>query len=287
MVNRIWQHMFGRGIVSTPNNFGALGKQPSHPELLDYLATTFVENGWSIKKMIRTIALSRTYQLGTHRHLQNESIDPQNISLWHASPRRLEVEPLRDAILAVSGQLNLTPPEGSTVTPIGQKLARDVPYDKINPDNKHRTVYLPIVRNYEALILQEFDFASSSLVVGQRAETTTAKQALFLLNNKFLIEQSQATALLILKRHPEDLDACIRLTYLRALTRQPTASELGVVKRYLDQAEKSLTKSHPDAPARRQLAFASFVQTIFSSAEFRYLIQPATETQLTAWRNND
>ena len=281
MVNRIWQHLLGVGIVPTPNNFGTIGKPPTHPKLLDFLAITFKENNWSVKKMIRLIVLSRTYRLSTADNKANLLIDPQNVYLWKASSRRLEAEPIRDAILAVSGELDLTPAQGSTVTPIGQKLARDVPYEKINPANKKRSVYLPIVRNYEPHIFQEFDFASSSLVVGQRATTTTAKQALFFLNNEFILAQSEATAKLLLKKAPKDLEACIRLTYLRALNRQPTAEEIKHVKIYLKQAEKDLVKSQPDVNKRRQLALASFVQVIFSSAEFRYLVQPPTEKQTT------
>ncbi|VAX39923.1 FIG00929654: hypothetical protein [hydrothermal vent metagenome] len=274
MVNRIWQHLLGRGLVTTPNNFGALGKAPSHPQLLDYLAVTFAEKKWSVKKMIRFIVLSRTYQLATHRNQANELIDPKNIFLWKATSRRLEVEPLRDAILAASGELNLTPPQGSTVTKLGQKLARYIPYEKINPANKHRSVYVPIVRNYEMHIMQEFDFASSSLVVGKRSETTTAKQALFLLNNDFIIKQAEAMARLLLKQKPQSIGARIRLAYIRTLSRQPTATELNTVKQYITRAEKKLLKTHPDAQQRRQLVLASFVQMIFGSAEFRHLIQP-------------
>ncbi len=282
MVNRIWQHLFGRGIVATPNNLGSLGKAPSHPELLDYLALNFVEKGWSVKNTIRSIVLTRTYQLSTHADKGNLLIDPQNISLWRATPRRLEVEPLRDAILAVSGELDLTPPKGSTVTKLGQKLARDIAYDKINPVNNHRSVYAPIVRNFEMHIMQEFNFASSNLVVGQRSNTTTAKQALFMLNNKFILKQSEATARLLLKQQPRNVDACINLAYLRALGRHPSANELSAVKQYLDHAEQKLLKTHPDKQQRRQLVLAGFVQMIFSSAEFRYLIQPPTPQQTTA-----
>ncbi len=281
MVNRIWQHLFGIGIVPTPNNFGTIGKPPTHPELLDFLAITFMENKWSVKKMIRMLVLSRTYRLSTVDDEANRLIDPQNVYLWKATARRLEAEAIRDAILAVSGELDLTPAEGSTVTPIGQKLARDVPYEKLNPPSKKRSVYLPIVRNYEPHIFQEFDFASSSLVVGQRATTTTAKQALFFLNNDFILAQSEATAKLLMKQAPQDVDARIRLAYLRALSRQPSTDEIAHVKQYLEQAEKDLAKAEPDAAKRRLRALASFVQVIFSSAEFRYLIQPPQQKQTT------
>lgn len=129
--------------------------------------------------------------------------------------------------------------------------------------------------------MQEFNFASSSLVVGQRATTTTAKQALFFLNNDFILQQSDATARLLLKKNPENLDACIRLAYLRALNRQPTATELNTANKYLELAEKTLIEKQSDAAKRRQLALASFVQMVFSSAEFRYLIQPPNEQQTT------
>ena len=271
-VNRVWHHLFGRGLVPSVNNFGTLGDRPSHPELLDHLAIRFVENDWSIKSLIRSLVLSRAYQLDTRTNVANFQKDPDNVFLWRMTPRRLEVEPLRDAILAVSGQLNLTPGQGSTVTALGQQLARAVSADKLNPPNHHRTVYLPVVRHYTAQMLQEFDFAASSLVVGDRAETTTSQQALFFLNSDFIQEQAEATARLLRELRPDDAAAQIHLAYERALSRPPSPAELTRVKGFLQQVTARLQEKYPQAQRRQTVALASFVQTLFGSAEFRYLI---------------
>lgn len=283
MVNRIWQHLFGRGIVETTNNFGVLGRKPSHPELLDYLATTYIKQGWSTKKMIRSLVLTRTYQLSTHLDESGLSIDPKNVYLWRASPRRLQVEPIRDSMLAVSGELDLTPAKGSTITPVGQKLARDVPYEKLNPDSNHRSVYLPVVRSYPRHMMQEFDFAASTLIVGSRSSETTAKQALFMLNNELVIQQAQAAARLIINKIPKDQTAQVKLIYLRSLSRLPTEEEQETAISYLVKAKEKLNKNVADEIKREELALASFIQMIFSSTEFRYLIQPvSSERQLTS-----
>src|SRR5262249_43256180 len=120
MVNRVWLHLFGRGLVATPDNFGASGQPPSHPELLDYLAVTFVEDGWSVKKLIRRLVLSRAYQLAARPHAANQEADPDNVYLWRAAKRRLDAEALRDSMLAVSGLLERTPAKGSPVGRAGE-----------------------------------------------------------------------------------------------------------------------------------------------------------------------
>ncbi len=274
MVNRIWHHLFGRGLVPTVNNFGTLGDEPSHPQLLDYLAVRFMENGWSTKRLIRSLVLSRVYQLSTRKDARCFEADPRNILLWRMTPRRLEVEALRDAILAVSGQLDLSRPRGSPVTALGQQLARGVPWEKLNPASNHRTVYLPVVRHYAPHMLQVFDFAASSLVVGSRAETTTSQQALFLLNNDFILQQAAATARLLVDRYPHDAAAQIRQAYRRALSRPPTADEREMAGDFLRRATTALTDRYDQARQRHTVALASFVQTLFGSAEFRYLIHP-------------
>ena len=115
MANRVWLHLIGRGLVPTPDNFGASGLPPSHPALLDHLAVTFADNGWSVKKLIRTIVLSRAYQLSSQFDAKNYEADPDNVLVWRMPQRRLEAEALRDAMLALSGRLDLTPPKGSPV----------------------------------------------------------------------------------------------------------------------------------------------------------------------------
>ncbi len=278
IVNRVWHHLFGRGLVESVDNFGALGKRPSHPKLLDYLAVRFMENDWSIKELIRSIVLSRTYRLSTHYDRQNGRIDPENSLYWRMSPRRLEVEPLRDAILSASGALNLRRPSGSPVTKLGQKLARKFPYKKMNPANHHRTVYLPVVRHYLPHMLQEFDFPSSSLVIGDRAETTVPAQALFLLNSDFILEQSKKMAKRLFKSEAKGKTRRIVLAYRLTLSRSPSIEEVTEAASYLSQSQKGLRSRYPEKERRRLLAWAGLCQALFASAEFRYLIEPPRQS---------
>ena len=148
MVNRIWHHLFGRGIVPTVDNFGMLGKPPSHPQLLDDLALRFVQEGWSVKRIVRAVVLSRTYQLSSHVVPQNVAVDPDVELFWRQVPRRLDAEAIRDALLAVSGQLDLSRPDGSTVTGLGDQLVRGIPLEKLHPPSNRRSVYLPVFRDY-------------------------------------------------------------------------------------------------------------------------------------------
>ncbi len=272
MVNRVWHHLFGRGLVPSVNNFGSIGEPPSHPELLDHLAVRFVEEGWSVKRLIRSLVLSRSYQMSTRKDPGNMQLDPENVWRWRMTPRRLEVEPLRDAILTVSGQIDLSRPDGSTVTQLGQQLARQVSWEKLNPESNRRSVYLAAVRHYAPHMMQEFDVAASSLVVGDRAETTTSQQALFFLNSDFVLDQALATARSLIDESPDDPAARIRTAYRRAVSRAPTAIEVRRATEFVEQTAERLSADDEDPSENRTLALASFVQTLFGSAEFRYLI---------------
>lgn len=287
MVNRVWHHLFGRGLVSSVNNFGVLGEPPTHPRLLDHLAVRFMDDGWSVKKLIRRLVLSRVYRLSTRKDPEHFRQDPDNRWRWRMTPRRLEVEPLRDAILAVSGGLDLSRPDGSSVTSLGQQLARGVSWDKLNPDSRRRTVYLPVVRHYAPHMLQEFDFAASSLVVGDRAETTTSQQALFFLNSDFVFEAARDTARLLMRRHPGETRRQIDRAYRRAFSRHASADELAVAAKFLKRVSAVLEQEQPDAAAAglHERALASLIQALFGSAEFRYLIHaPDVEAARVAAR---
>ncbi len=190
IVNRIWYHLLGRGLVESVDNFGLMGKEPSHPELLDSLAVQFMHEGWSVKQMIRAIVLSRTYQLSCQVDEANMQLDPDNRQLWRSTPRRLSVEAIRDAILAVSGQLDLDPPKSSSVTDLGDQMVRGVALEKLQPANNHRSIYLPVVRDYLPDLFDRFDFPSPSLVSGHRGATNVPAQALYLRNSPFVTEQA-------------------------------------------------------------------------------------------------
>jgi hypothetical protein len=247
------------------DNFGMLGEIPSHPELLDHLATQLVRDEWSLKKLIRTIVLSRTYQLSSAYNATAAEADPDNTLLWRHSVRRLEGESIRDAMLAVSGKLNLTPPIGSPVTKSGNievKNGNDREFAKFQ--NTHRSVYLPMVRNAEPEMLVTFDLPDTELVVGDRSVTTVPAQSLFLLNSSWAIEQATALAERVLSLPGLGDDARIEKVFRLALGRDANATELARLKSYLES--ESPAGGSPDKQAWSRLC-----QTIFAAAEFRYI----------------
>jgi cytochrome c553 len=242
MVNRIWQHLFGQGLVTTSDNFGVMGDTPSHPELLDYLAIEFSRNGWSVKSMVRSLVLTRTYQLSSAEVLSNVEVDPGNKLLWRHEPRRLDAEELRDAALAAAGNLDLTRPEASPArdlkvvelldsSPVARRL------ELTSRRSVSRSVYLPLLRNLTPLPLQVFDFAEQGMVTGTRDATTVATQALFLLNDTFIRKQSIGVAQHVLNRDGLEDAARIDLAYRLVLGRSATAAELSRVSEYVSDYE--------------------------------------------------
>jgi len=269
MVNRVWHHLFGRGLVSSVDNFGVIGQPPTHPELLDTLAIGFIEDGWSVKRLIRMIMLSRTYQLSSSVNPENLKIDPDNRFYWRASPRRLEAEVIRDAILAVSGQLVLDRPTGSTVTALGDQLVRGIPVDKIQPPSNHRSVFLPIVRDYVPELFDLFDFPSPSLVSGSRSVTNVPAQALYLRNSTFVAEQAtHASRRLLASTHAVDDAMRADLSVRWALSRSITDTEREGALQLVNQ----IRKAAPEGGNAEEDAWAAWFHTLFTTAEFRYLV---------------
>jgi cytochrome c553 len=272
-VNRIWQHLFGRGIVRTINNFGANGDRPTHPELLDWLATEFRSNGWSVKTAIRQIMNSRTYRLASSNDEKALAVDPDNNLLWKANHRRLEVEAMRDAMLFASGQIDLKPEQGSIVARVGNgNVGRTLqPSQFVSKTNK-RSVYLPIVRGALPEILKIFDFPEPSIIAGSRDVTTVATQALFMMNSDFVITQANELAARVLA---EDMDDAQRVqrTYEITLSRQPTDDEVQMVLKYVAETATSLgsTEDKKNSDELKKQAWAAFAQAMFGSAEFRYI----------------
>jgi hypothetical protein len=268
MVNRIWQHLFGAGIVSTPNDFGQLGEAPTHPELLDYLAVRFQEEGWSIKRMIRTIMLSRVYQLSTAHNEANLAGDPENRLLGRANRRRLEVEAIRDAMLSIGGQLDRERPTSSPLSNLGmdlieRKLRQEGPVvdPSIYPTN-HRTIYIPIIREEEPRLLALFDFPNTGAAAGQRSATSVATQALFMMNNPFVSEQARHTAERLLKTDGLDAANRVDLAYRLILSRPADEREQAEGADYVNAFRGG--KNTIDA-------WTNFCQVLFASAEFRHL----------------
>jgi hypothetical protein len=180
MVNRIWQHHFGQGLVRTPSNFGALGERPTHPELLDHLARQFMDSGWSIKKLHREMLLSAVYQSSSRADARQEEIDADNRLLWRMGRRRLEVEAWRDAMLAVAGTLDST---------LGGPSA-----DLADPVNRRRTLYGKVSRHDLDPLLRLFDFPDPNITSGARTSTTVPLQQLFVLNGEFMVRNARALA---------------------------------------------------------------------------------------------
>ncbi|HEY1084913.1 MAG TPA: PSD1 and planctomycete cytochrome C domain-containing protein [Prosthecobacter sp.] len=232
-VNRIWQHLFGDGLVTTVDNFGVNGDRPSHPELLDYLAQEFVRQGWSTKKLVRTLALSHVYRLGTEAPAGHVETDPANRLVWRHSPRRLSAEEMRDSMLASAGRL-VKKPEASPVNKLRMVEMRDNGAEAaalhVTADQAvQRSVYLPLLRGVTPKALEAFDPVEQTLVSGQRTQTTVPTQALYLMNSTFVRQQSLELAGRLLKQAPassQDLDERVRQAYLLTLGREPTRQEV-------------------------------------------------------------
>ena len=274
MVNRIWLHLFGRGLVPTPDNFGAAGQQPSHPELLDHLAVTFMENGWSVKTLIRQLVLSRAYQLDSRFDARANEADPDNVLVWRMSKRRLEAEAVRDAMLAVSGQLDRAKPKGSAVARFGDgnsgAMQRAGAFDARLPV---RSVYLPVLRNNFLDSLALFDFPDPGLIVAERATTTVPAQGLYLLNSPFVMRQAEMAATQLLSDSDVDCDCQrIRAAYLRVLNRPPTEEEQTAIEKFLASYGhgQATPSAHPAGPTDPQAVWAAIYQALFASAEFLY-----------------
>jgi cytochrome c553 len=279
MVNRVWLHLFGRGLVPTADNFGAAGHAPSHPELLDYLAVSFAdEHKWSVKKLIKSVVMSRAYRLDSKNDKKNFEVDPDNAFVWRMSPRRLDAEAMRDSMLAVSGQLNEKPPVGSAVSragegPAGGRFgAGGGPGGAAagnDPRNANRSVYLPIVRDNLPEALALFDAPDPSLIAADRPTTTVPAQGLFLLNNPFVIRASEAAADKIMKGTTTDTER-IRQAYLTFYGRPPNEKELQNAEKFLAAYQAQLAKDRVPQLRRERETWAAFAQALFASAEFQY-----------------
>ncbi len=346
MVNRIWNSLLGQGIVASTDNFGVTGQPPSHPELLDYLAIKFVQSDWSVKTIVKEIATSRVYRMSSAFNQRAHDYDPSNTLLWRANPRRLDAEGLRDAMLAISGEIDLERTRGSEVAKAGymrvrdgvlgdargqarealakmrsnltaetQQRIRDAARENGNngtgrnrfrgrnrgnrlgqgmpsrndqqsireryqqeigktlrkitnaldmEDAKFRSIYLPIVRDAVPRSLDVFDFPDSSIVVGVRESSNTANQALYMLNNPFVLQQSEVFSERVTKAAAstqQRIDLAFRLAYGRL----PTSGERNATAFFLRDAVKTTS------PENRSQVFAMFCQSLLASAEFRYI----------------
>ncbi|MDA0283572.1 MAG: DUF1553 domain-containing protein, partial [Planctomycetota bacterium] len=227
MANRIWQHLFGRGIVASTDNFGVLGQRPTHPELLDHLAIEFVENGWSIKQLIRSLMLTRTYQMDSRVDPAYADSDPQNL-WWHRMPiRRLEGEAIRDAMLTVSGRLDPTlqgapVPVYLTAFMQGRGRPGSGPLD----GNGRRSIYTSVNRNFLPPMMLAFDTPIPFTSIGQRTQSNVPAQALILMNDPFVVQQAELWAKRTLSLPAESADVRINSLYETAFSRPATPEEI-------------------------------------------------------------
>jgi len=273
MANRVWLKLMGSGLVATSDNFGLMGQKPTHPELLDLLAVTFMENGWSVKSLIREIMLSRSYQMGSAHDAGNYAVDPDNKYHWRMSQRRLEAEAIRDAMLAVAGVINFYPIDGSPVARAGEgregliNLMREV---NTRPQ-MNRSIYLPIIRDQIPEVLSVFDFPDASLVNGDRDTTNVPSQSLFLMNNAQVQAAADAFAQRIAQFEGGSQER-LSYAYQLAFGREPTATEKQAIANFWTRFPQEAAKSKSIPKDKIQgLALSAFCQSLFASAEFRHL----------------
>ena len=227
VVNRVWKEHFGEGIVATPGNFGLSGAAPSHPDLLDDLTARFVANGWSLKWLHREILLSRTWRQTSHVHARGQMLDPENKLLWRMSRRRLSIESWRDAMLSVSGRLDLSSGGRS------QDLAQH--------DNVRRTVYGTVHRRDLNVMLKLHDFPDPNRYCEQRIDTTTPVQQLFALNGPFVKDCSLHLADLVISRSGDDISDCITHLFSQAWGRTPSTEEETLFETFFESEAASNT----------------------------------------------
>jgi hypothetical protein len=280
MVNRIWQHHFGTGLVASSDNFGFQGERPSHLELLDWLSARFIDSGWSLKSMHRMIMLSGAYQLSSAPHPDAQQIDPDDRLLWRYPIRRLEAEAARDAMLAVGGKLNAHIGGNDTIEVIyaaGENIdaKRGFVVNRVNTghavyDMPRRTIYLPVIRNALPDVLALFDSADPNSVSSKRNDTTVPSQALFMMNSPFVRKQALDLAQSVLADVEIDAKAA-RLVYRRVYQRNASNEDIAAAVEYVTKYSGRVKSSGKSETEAHLAAWQSFCQVLLCSNEFLYL----------------
>jgi hypothetical protein len=270
MVNRIWQHHFGRGIVETPDDFGRRGSPPTHPELLDYLAARFIEGGWSVKAMHRLIVLSETYRMRSVEDPDALEKDPDNRWLWNFSRRRLDAEEVRDALLAVAGTLDGSPGGPHPFAPEWEwRYSQHHPFVDDFATTR-RSVYLMQQRIRLQPMLAVFDGADTNAITGLRKASASPLQALFLMNDAFVHEQAARFADRVVAEG-RDREGCVDRAYALAFGRPPADDERRLAADYLDQCRSKLQEAGVAEQERERGAWASYLRVLLSSNEFVFV----------------
>jgi hypothetical protein len=272
MANRIWHHHFGRGIVATTSDFGVRGSPPSHPELLDYLAARFVDSGWSVKAMHRLMVLSETYRLGNAESARNSHLDPENRLLWRSNRVRLDAEQLRDSLLSLSGRLDAS---------IGQRHAfphrltyfyrQHEPFSETYSTNR-RSVYMLQRRLEKDSFLDLFDGPDGNLHVGERGESTTTLQSLYLMNSEFVHDHAGAMASRLLAE-TGDGSPRRRLdwAYERLFSRRADDQEAARGRQHLSTLRTIVARSEGASADIERLAWSAYLRSMVSSNEFLFV----------------
>jgi hypothetical protein len=265
-VNRVWHHLFGRGLVASVDNFGVLGDKPTHLELLDFLADWFVKNGWSPKKLIKMLVLTKTYQSASQADERAMAVDPGNLLLQHANVRRLEGEAIRDSILSISGRLNAAMYGAPVLTHLspfqdGRGRPASGPIDGAG----RRSVYLSVRRNFLSSFMLAFDTPTPFSTMGRRTVSNVPAQALILMNDPFVQEQASLWAKRIVQQ-PGSVEDRIRHMYMQAFGRLPTARELDDCRSFLTEQSRNTGKPMGDASL-----WADLAHVLINAKEFVYL----------------
>ena len=263
-VNRIWHHLFGRGIVPTVDNLGVLGLPPSHPELLDFLASEFVAQGWSTKSLIRSLILSRAYQMSSHP-TDTDKADPDN-ELWHRMPiKRLEGEVIRDSLLAVSGRLDQTPFGPSVPIHLTEFMqGRGRPGSGPLDGNGRRSIYISVRRNFLSPMMLAFDTPNPFSTVGRRTISNVPAQALILMNDPFVVEQANLWAARLLADGTLTTDQRLDRLYQLAFARHPSAAEAREARSFLASVEA-------DPSETERSAWNNLCHVMFNVKEFVFI----------------
>lgn len=273
LVNRIWLWVMGQGLVRTPDNFGTTGMPPTHPELLDWLAERFVAEGWSIKRLVKHIVMSSTYQQAAtlpQRDDRRWEIDPDNRLWWRSDRKWVAAEAIRDSVLAISGELN--------PTRFGSRIRKGTNSDYAYEHDPYiRSVYLPVFRNSIPELLEAFNYTDPSYVTGQRGRAIVAQQALLILNHPWFSDRAAAAAQRNLAVNPHDRSQQIEYAFLQTLSRLPTTSELQSATAFVSSIQQLPRAEALEPGGKRvdeegqQYALAQLYHGLFATAEFRQL----------------
>jgi hypothetical protein len=276
LVNRLWQHLFGHGIAPTPENLGTSGEPPTHPELLEWLATDFVRSGWRIKPMLKLMMTSTAYRQASQTpegvNVAARRVDPANQLLWRMRLRRLEAEVVRDSLLAVAGRLDTTmggPPVRLRALPDGMVVVDDKALPR-PADRWRRSVYLLSRRAYNLSLLGVFDQPLTAVNCPRRDASAVPLQSLTMLNDAFVAEQAEQCAARLSRSGAASAEQTVRTAFLRVLARQPTAAEVEIGRRLLDRQAETFQALKQSVQEARRLALVQLCHTLLNTSEFLY-----------------